>query len=295
MNESASQLDPFKWKPLLGFVLPLFVVIPLVFLEVQLVREIMAGYTRAWIEACIFGAFLVFMLGLLAMGLWRWWNRPVGEAAIMQAAGTVARLLPDEPLIFHSPPKPSLSKAVYFGAPAACLVMALVGLLLAEWILFWISLGAAAVFGAILGIVYLAEQKGERQALGLDPRRKTVVFENFTFTTRFFPNKPSPREEIPFSGILDCDYYPGHKGGPPTLYVRTIRGRTTVYGRIDGFYTIRALLESLVVLNLADPEQHAANLRAEPKVSVPWQGWLLVAGVFAGLVGFIWLLISLTS
>ena len=65
-----------------------------------------------------------------------------------------------------------------------------------------------------------------------------------------------------------------------------------ISGQMESFDVIRILLENLVTLNLADPEQHQANLRAEPKVKVPWFGWLILAGVFAGLGLLIWLLLT---
>jgi hypothetical protein len=39
--------------------------------------------------------------------------------------------------------------------------------------------------------------------LTLDPTRKVAVFENFTFSASFFPEKPRPSEEIPLGEILD--------------------------------------------------------------------------------------------
>jgi hypothetical protein len=136
------------------------------------------------------------------------------------------------------------------------------------------------------------DAKTRELALTFDPMRKVITFENFTFVTKFVGNRPRLREEVPFEQILDCTFYPGEKGGPPSLRIKTVRGPTMLNGRMEHFHAIRALLESIVTLNLADPEQHEAYLRSVPAVRVPWYGWLVLTGVLGGLAALIWLLLT---
>lgn len=288
-------MDPYRWKPLVFIIPQALVIIVVGAVEVQLLMGWLAGYTNDWGLAVVFGVLLAFAIYAMGMSLRGWWHRPVGDTVIQQAAATVAQLMPGTVMVFRSPQRSSarLRKTAVFAVPAACLGLALVGLLIGEMLIVWVSLGAAVVFGVLMAVVAFLVQEDSGRILTIEPARKTVVFENFTFATTFFPSKPSLREEIPFEGILDCTFYPGHKGGPATLRVRTLCGLTDIKEGFGGFDTIRALLESLAILNLADPERHRANLRKEPKVTVPWSGWLIFAGALLGLGIFAWQLTKL--
>jgi hypothetical protein len=61
---------------------------------------------------------------------------------------------------------------------------------------------------------------------------------------------------------------------------------------MENFDVLRTLLESIVTLNLADPEIHEANLGRVPKMQVPWFGWLLCLGAFGALAAFLWMLLT---
>jgi hypothetical protein len=294
-QERTLRVDPYRWKPLVYIIPQTLVVIVIGAVEVHLLLGVLAGYTADWVQAVIFGVLLAFAVVALGLSLRGWWHRPIGKTAIQQAAATVAQLMPGTAMVFRSPQRSSARprKTAAFAVPAACLGLAMVGLLVGDMLIVWVSLGGAVVFGVVMAVLVFLVQEDAGRVLTVEPGRKTVVFEKFTFATTFFPNKPSRWEEIPFEGILDCTYYPGHKGGPATLRVRTLRGPTDIKEDIGGFETIRALLESLAILNLADPEKHQANLRKEPKVTVPWYGWLIFGGALLGLGILAWRLTKL--
>lgn len=291
-RENIPKVDPYKWKPLFGIILSGLIVIPLFFVEALILPDVLAGHKRYLIQACIYGALLVVLLHANAVGLWRWWHRPIGEAVIMQAAAQVAQILPDAPRVFRPRQQPPPNKAIYAALPLTCLGLSIGGMVIGNWVMCLAFFGLAIFFAGLFWYVFVEAQKTRELVLAFDPTRKTVVFENFSFATTFLPQKPRLREEIPFEQILDCTFYPGHNGGPPTLRVRTSQGPTVISGEMENFDAIRALLENLVTLNLADPEQHQVSLRSEPKVKIPWFGWLILAGVFSGLGILIWFLLT---
>jgi hypothetical protein len=293
-HASTRRVDPYRWKPLVFIIPHTLFVICLALFEVHLLLKLLGGHTGEWVQAIVFGILLAFSVFVLGRALWFWWERPVGETAIAQAATTLAHLMPGPVMVFRGPRGSArVRKSAVIAVPAACLGLALIGLLMGEWLIVWISLGGAGVFGIIMAALAFLVQENTGRVLTIEPARKVVVFENFIFVTKFFPNKPSPREEIPFEGILDCTYYPGSKGGPDSLRVRTVRGLTDIKADIESFETIRALLENLAILNLANPERHQSNLRKEPKVKVPWFGWLIFTGALLALWAFAWWLMKL--
>jgi hypothetical protein len=296
-HESTPRVDPYRWKPLV-FVIPgVIATIVLAFIEILLVGDLLTGKatTRAWIEAITVGAMLAFLLGGLAVTFWRWWNRAVGDVAVARAQAAVVQSMPAGLTEFLTPqPVGSLpGKAAYAAMPAACLGLALVGLLIGEWLIVWISLGATVACGGLMALIFAGERENSLLGLSVDPARKVVIFENFTFAAKFFPNKPSPRAEVAFEEIIDCTYWPGQKGGPATLRLRTTRGQTDIYDRMPGFDALRVLLENLAILNQADTERHQANLQVEPRASVPVSGWAVILIAVAGLGLWIWLLLNL--
>ena len=210
----------------------------------------------------------------------------------MQAAAQVAAILPDTRRVFRPRKQARPSKVIYAALPMAFLAGSIFGLIINNWVMFYAFLGLAVFLTGLFWYVFNEREKTNAMVLTFDPLHKVVVFENFGFATAFLPQKPRPREEVPFEQILDSTFYPGHNDGLHTVRVRTSRGPTVISGDMEDFDAIRVLLESLVTLNEADPEQHQANLRSEPKVKIPWYGWLIFLAVFVGLGFLIWFLLT---
>lgn len=133
--------------------------------------------------------------------------------------------------------------------------------------------------------------RGDDMLLTLDPARNSAIFENFKFTTSFFPQGATARLEVGFEEFVDTRYVPGSRGGHSQLLITTTAGPTRITSAMAGFATVRDVIESLVVINMTKPVQFEANRRRVPKIVVPWYGWILVLGLLAALAAVIYALI----
>jgi len=66
--------------------------------------------------------------------------------------------------------------------------------------------------------------RGDDMLLTLDPARNVAVFENFKFTTSFFPQAATARLEVGFDEFVDTRYVPGSRGGQAMLTITTSSG-----------------------------------------------------------------------
>jgi hypothetical protein len=294
LSENRAQVDPTGRKPLLMLVVLSMVAATLLWAESSLLPDILfRGSMRNLWMAVIYGAMLLVDVYVLAVGLQKWWRRPRGEAALEHAAAQIERYLPAAPLVSHSRPGPRSSVILLATLPLFFLCLSLYGFTALASPVVGISF---LFFSAALAFVFWRMRADEAHARGLtltlDPSRKVAMFENFTFTTSFFPEKPRPSEEIPFREILDCTFVPPSRNGPASLGIVTTRGPTVLSATMENFDVLRTLLESIVTLNLADPEIHQANLGKVPKVQIPWFGWLICCGAFCALAAFLWMLLT---
>ena len=291
LSENRPALDPFRTKGLMSLTFAgLSAVILLVLECVLLSAAIHWGRLQDIIMALIFGLLLIVSFFNLVIGVRGWWRRPKGEAALELAVTHMARLLPEAPIVSRSRPRIPPNKVIYaalpltFGALSVwCFIAGMHGAGL--FILFVTSL-----FVVLTWVVLNSSRDTREMKLTLDSARELATFENFTFVTSFLPQKPRVREEVPFSEIVDCTFIPGAKSGPGLLRVVTTKGPVDYSESMEHFSSIRALLESIVTINLADSATHEANLKKVPHVRVPWYGWVICGLAFVGLGGLIWIL-----
>ena len=289
-NETSVVVDPNRWKALIRLIPAAIMVVPLGGMEWLFFRY---GSPKDLWGAIIFAVPLALSLYTVVAGLWGWFHRLTGQEALSHAAGQIAQLLPDSPLICGYPPEVKPSKAVWTTIPLTLLGFSIYGFAVQQAPLALGLLAASFVAaGAVWYFLFLRVSEAIKQVLTLDLVAKRALFEGFIFQTSFLPQKPCTRKEIPFEQILDCTYYSGSRGRPGSLQIKTAVGRTSLSERIDHFKMIRAVLEGVITLNLANPERHQAYLRSMPIIRVPWYGWLIVTVAVGGLGVLICMLLT---
>lgn len=283
--------DPDKWKPLLGLVIPLLLIGPLAFIEYMLVREILhTGSLSGLIEAIVYGLLLIFLAYALVAGIYRWVNQPAPEELAGYAQAVLTRELPPSfYTVRNKVTKPPLA-AIYAALPAVFLLLA-VYLAWTGWLPgFFILLGFGVFFGGLMTCVYRQEKQRRRQVLTFDPIRRVIIFENFSWSASFLPQKPAARKEISFDQLLGTVYYPPGRGSA-SLTIRTTNGSITLIDELQEFERVHAIVDSLVLLNKADRNTYQQKLDAEPAIETPWYGWLILIAVVVAVALLGWKLL----
>ncbi len=134
--------------------------------------------------------------------------------------------------------------------------------------------------------------RGRDQAVIIDPARQVLQFENFRFVTQFVSSDPfRPKEDVLFSEILGLSEVPSRFSS--TLTLRTVKGQVQLDSGFENYRQFADILESMIALNRAHPEQYQQALNAEPVLKLAWYGWLLLLAGFGAVVFVGWKFLSL--
>lgn len=131
-----------------------------------------------------------------------------------------------------------------------------------------------------------------RTSVVIDVKAGRITFRHFKFVSKFSGNRRSTETVLGIRDILEVSPYSDRNGR--AIKIRTTHGTVILFDRLQNFPVVEALLYDFVEINRLDNDAFQDALRREPKITTPWWGWLLLAVLVLGVVGFIWLLLVAT-
>lgn len=280
--------DPDRWKPLLQLILPVLIILPLASLEYTLVLEIIrTGNLRGLIQAILSGLILIMLVYVMIIRIWRLVNRPASEELVRRAQAVLDHKLPDKAFVSRGRSSSPPNRLIYAAFPITLLTLAIYGICIDRLVMFSVMLGGAIVVGGAMLLSFSSEKQRLTQSVAFDPVRRVIRFENFQFISTFLPEKPRILEVIEFVNVLGSDFYPSGRG-PAMLHIRTTKGSVDLTDQMENFEQVRAIIESVILLNKANREVYQEKLNAEPEIRTAWYGWLILLGAFAAVAFLCW-------
>lgn len=151
-------------------------------------------------------------------------------------------------------------------------------------------------FASLCGLFWWADKSrgGDgRMSVEVDMKAGRITFRHFTFIVKFAGNRRLPETVLEIRDFLEVSPYSDRNGR--AIKVRTTQGTVILFDRLQNFAVVEALLYDFVEINRLDSDGYHEALRREPKITTPWWGWLILAFIIGGLIGFIWLIIAFTG
>ena len=112
-----------------------------------------------------------------------------------------------------------------------------------------------------------------------DGMRRVLVFRQATFITKFVGNRQSDVTEVGFDELISAQILFGK--GANILRLRTAKGEVLLRTDMENYRALAEIIFDAVELNKSSPETYRALLDREPKVRVPWWGWLPIVVMVA--------------